>query len=196
MFVVTFVFCIVIVRIFIFVCLHIRYKGPDRKKLLGPILEKMYNTFRSEQFRFFKGKTGFGRAITGDGATILGTKFINFLCHEHGRGAMLCHLKDCSERLLEVGTVEATFIAHELIKAIRLILCNNISNININILTLTLLIPGWLDLPALRVSSPMAALTGRLARTWCKINSRGSFSCIACRTRRHYVSSTFFKSPR
>ena len=119
MFVVTFVFCIVIVRIFIFVCLHIRYKGPDRKKLLGPILEKMYNTFRSEQFRFFKGKTGFGRAITGDGATILGTKFINFLCHEHGRGAMLCHLKDCTERLLEVGSVEATFIAHELIKAIR-----------------------------------------------------------------------------
>ena len=150
----------------------------------------------ASNFVFFKGKTGFGRAITGDGATILGTKFINFLCHEHGRGAMLCHLKDCSERLLEVGTVEATFIAHELIKAIRLILCNNISNININILTLTLLIPGWLDLPALRVSSPMAALTGRLARTWCKINSRGSFSCIACRTRRHYVSSTFFKSPR
>ena len=104
--------------VFIFVCI-IRYKGPDRKKLLGPILDKMYSTFRGEQFRFLRSKTGFGRAITGDGATILGTKFINFLCHEHGRGAMLCHLKDCTERLLEVGSVEATFIAHELIKAIR-----------------------------------------------------------------------------
>jgi len=97
----------------------IRYKGPHRKKLTGPILDKMHARFQAEQRNFFKTKSGYGRAITGDGATIMGTKFINFLCQEYGRGTMLCQIKDCTDRLAEVGSVEATFIAHELINTIR-----------------------------------------------------------------------------
>ena len=56
--------------------------------------------------------------MTGDGATILDTKFINFLVHELGKGVMLVHVKNCTERLEEVGTVDSKFIAHELTKAI------------------------------------------------------------------------------
>ena len=57
--------------------------------------------------------------MTGDGATILGTKFMNFLCHEYGKGAMLCSIKDCTPRLQEVGAIEATYIAHNMLEAIR-----------------------------------------------------------------------------
>ena len=86
---------------------------------MGSILDDLYAMYRKEQSSFFKSKNGYGRAITGDGATVLGTKFINFLCHQLGKGVMLCLIRDCTSRLLEVGTVEATFIAHEMIMAIR-----------------------------------------------------------------------------
>ena len=95
------------------------YKGPDRHKLYGPVLERLYHKCTEEQKRFLAQRTGYGRAITGDGATILGTKFINFLCHEKGKGVMLCKIKDCTKRLAEVGSIQATFIAHELIDTIR-----------------------------------------------------------------------------
>ena len=95
------------------------YKGPSRQKLLGKVLNDLYEMYRAEQRSFFKSKNGYGRALTGDGATVMGTKFINFLCHELGKGAMLCRIKDCTARLLEVGTVQATYIAHEMILAIR-----------------------------------------------------------------------------
>ena len=95
------------------------YKGPSRQKLLGKVLNDLYEMYRAEQRSFFKSKNGYGRALTGDGVTVMGTKFINFLCHELGKGAMLCRIKDCTSRLLEVGTVQATYIAHEMILAIR-----------------------------------------------------------------------------
>ena len=87
--------------------------------MLGKVLNDLYEMYRAEQRSFFKSKNGYGRALTGDGATVMGTKFINFLCHELGKGAMLCRIKDCTPRLLEVGTVQATYIAHEMILAIR-----------------------------------------------------------------------------
>ena len=62
---------------------------------------------------------GYGRAIVGDGATILGNKFINFLIHEHGKGVMLASIKDCSKRLAETGTIDAKYIAHEMLKVIK-----------------------------------------------------------------------------
>ena len=65
-------------------------------------------------------KIGYGRALTGDGATILGTEFINVLVHEFGKGCMLCRVKkDCTTRLQEVGAIEPSFIAHEMKNAIR-----------------------------------------------------------------------------
>ena len=114
-----------------FVCIYTlfiycSYKGPDRHKLYGPILEELYTKYVSEQREFFKKKSGYGRAITGDGATVMGTKFINFLCYELGKGSMLCRIRDCTKRLEEVGTVEATYIAHEMIASVRLIsACTN-----------------------------------------------------------------------
>lgn len=96
-----------------------RYKGPDHKKLYGPILERLHAKFLGEQMMFLKKKSSYGRALTGDAATILNSKFINFLCHEYGKGAMLCAIRDCSRRLLEVGSVESLFIAHEMINVIR-----------------------------------------------------------------------------
>ena len=86
---------------------------------MGVILEDLYQKYALEQREFFKSRNGYGRAVTGDGVTIMGTKFINFLCHELGKGAMLCRIRDCTARLLEVGAVEATYIAHEFILAIR-----------------------------------------------------------------------------
>ena len=98
-----------------------RYKGPDRKKLYGPILDSLHKNCLEEQETFLKQNNGYGRAITGDSATIMGTKFINFLCHEKGKGVMLISMKDCTERLQEVGTIEATYIAHKMIAAIKLV---------------------------------------------------------------------------
>lgn len=74
-----------------------------------------------EQDKFLKAKSGLGRAITGDGVTIMGTKFINFLVQEYGKGVMLLSIMDCTKRLQEVGTIEATFIAHHMIRAIRFV---------------------------------------------------------------------------
>lgn len=59
----------------------------------------------------------------GDGVTVMGTKFINFLCYELGKGSMLCKIRDCTARLAEVGTLEATYIAHEMMTSIRY-MCN------------------------------------------------------------------------
>ena len=95
------------------------YKGPDRHKLFGKILDDLHGKCIVEQRKFLEQRTGYGRALTGDGATILGTKFINFLVHEFGKGVMLCRVKDCTQRLQEVGAVQATFIAHEMINALR-----------------------------------------------------------------------------
>ena len=86
---------------------------------MGPVLQSLYNQFMDEQSQFLKADTGFGRALTGDSATILGTKYINFLVHEMGKGAMLLAIKDCTPRLQEVGTIDGTYIAHEMIKTIR-----------------------------------------------------------------------------
>ena len=97
----------------------INYKGPTRQKLLGPVLDRLHKDCIQVQKTFLSQNTGYGRAITGDGAKVLGTKFINFLCHEKGKGVMLLKIKDCSERLKEVGSIQATFIAHELIQCVK-----------------------------------------------------------------------------
>ena len=97
----------------------VSYKGPTRQKILGVVLDRLHTNCMKEQKRFLKQNTGYGRAITGDGAKVLGTKFINFLCHEKGKGVMLLKIKDCTERLSEVGTIQATFIAHVLIIVIK-----------------------------------------------------------------------------
>lgn len=100
---------------------YVRYKAPTRQKLSGPILERLFHEFLLEQRRFLDKKTGFGRALTGDGATILGKKFINFLLHEYGKGGMLLRIKDCTGRLAETGAVEGTFIAHNAIECFRFV---------------------------------------------------------------------------
>ncbi len=97
----------------------VQYKGPTRQKLLGAVLDRLHKECMKQQKRFLAHNTGYGRAITGDGARVLGTKLINFLCYEKGKGVMLLKIKDCSERLSEVGTIQATFIAHVLIIVIK-----------------------------------------------------------------------------
>ena len=106
--------------------LFYRYKGPDRHKLYGTILDSLYAKFGAEQLQFFLTRNGYGRALTGDGATVLRTKFINFLVYELGKGSMLCRIRDCTSRLAEVGTVESTYIAHEMIASARLLHVFNI----------------------------------------------------------------------
>ena len=96
-----------------------RYRAPSRQKLFGPLLDQIHMKCRSEQRQFLEASTGFGRALTGDSATIRGVKYLNYLVHDHGKGVMLVNVTDCTARLQEVGTVEATFIAHQMIKAIK-----------------------------------------------------------------------------
>jgi len=86
---------------------------------MGELLDTLYNNFLLEQRQFLEQRTGYGRCMTGDGATIQGTKYINFLCHEFQKGCMLCGIHDCTERLSTVGTVQANFIAHQFMGAIR-----------------------------------------------------------------------------
>ena len=96
------------------------YKPPCRQALYGPILDRLHSACVTEQKHFLQnGVKGYGRAIVGDGATILGNKFINFLIHEHGKGVMLASIKDCSKRLAETGTIDVKYIAHEMLKVIK-----------------------------------------------------------------------------
>ena len=88
---------------------------------MGPGLDRVYDQCMQEQENFLKNDSkhgNYGRAVTGDGATIMGTKFINTLVHELGKGAMLLSITDCTHRLQEVGSIDAKFIANELIKSI------------------------------------------------------------------------------
>ena len=88
------------------------------------MLDKLHTGFLEEQKAFLKKNSVFGRALTGDGATILGSKFVNFLAHQYGIGVMLITIKDCTERLQEVGTIDAAFISHLLLEAIRFVHTN------------------------------------------------------------------------
>ena len=96
-----------------------RYKMAYRQKLLGPCLNRLHAKYVAEQQAFLNDHKGFGRAVTGDGATIMGTKYINFLVHEFGKGVMLLSIHDCTQRLQEAGTIDATYIANRLILTIR-----------------------------------------------------------------------------
>ena len=75
-----------------------------------------------KQRKFLEQRTGYGRSLAGDGATIQGTKYINFLAHEYTKGHMLAGLTDCTERLTDVGSVQSTFIAHHWMGAMRFVL--------------------------------------------------------------------------
>ena len=98
---------------------HRRYKGPSRQKLVGPVLGAIYDKCLLKQRKFLEQRTGDGRCLTGDGATIQGTKYINFLVHEYSKGSMLCGMNDRSGRLSDVGAVQATHIAHNMMGACR-----------------------------------------------------------------------------
>ena len=110
-------------KIFAYICIFayifFRYKGPYRQKVFGPCLDRLHSKFKDEQQSFLADRKGFGRALTGDSATIMGTKFCNFLVHEFGKGVMLLNIHDCTARLQEAGTIDATWIGHLMIKAIR-----------------------------------------------------------------------------
>lgn len=97
----------------------LRYKGPYRQKVFGACLDRLHSKYVAEQQAFLADRKGFGRAVTGDGATIMGTKFINFLVHEFGKGVMLLSIHDCTKRLQEAGTIDGTYIANRMITAIR-----------------------------------------------------------------------------
>ena len=103
---------------YIYVCMC-RYTTPGPKKMFDEVLGRLHDKYLTEQHHFLRKPSGYGRAITGDGATILGNKFLNFLVHELGKGSMLCKIVDCTQRLTEVGSIEATFIALNLINVIR-----------------------------------------------------------------------------
>ena len=89
------------------------------------MLDRLHSQFHKEQQSFLEERTEYGRALTGDSDTILATKFMNFLVHDFGKGCMLLTIKECTERLRTVGTIDNTFIAHEMIRAIRLVHCTN-----------------------------------------------------------------------
>ena len=97
-----------------------RYKSPGRHKLFGVVLDRLYAEYMAEQKEFLQCDPGdYGRAITGDGATIMGIKFINFLIHHFGKGTMLMKIHDCTKRLREVGTIDSAYISLQMTEAIR-----------------------------------------------------------------------------
>ena len=99
-----------------------RYKGLHRHKLIGPVLDRVYEQCVIEQKQYLASGSkhgNYGRAVTGDGCTIMGTKFINTLVHEFGKGAMLLNIFDCTLRLQETGTIDSKFITDRLIRSIK-----------------------------------------------------------------------------
>ena len=65
------------------------YKPPASDKLSNDILDTLHNKYRGQQRDYLEQSTELGRAITGDGATILGNKLINFLCFDRMKRLML-----------------------------------------------------------------------------------------------------------
>ena len=167
-----------------------RYKPPHRQKMFGPILDKLHADCLMEQRSFLEQQTGYGRCLTGDGATILGTKYINYLVHEYGKGCMLCRIKDCSSRLSEVGTIQATFIAHEMMNAIRYTLAHAHTHTHTATHTHTHALTrthththtythiGMLDPRLYTLSSLTVARTGWPLWIWCNPNFHGSIPYI------------------
>ena len=101
-------------------CAQRGYKTPNRQKLFDTVLVRLFDGFIQEQKEFLRSHPGdYGRAITGDGATIMGIKFINFLVHHFGKGVMLMDIHDCTQRLQESGTIDSKYISLKMNDAIR-----------------------------------------------------------------------------
>ena len=82
------------------------------------ILETLNTKYRAQQRDYLEQKTTLGRAITGDGATILGNKLINFLCLDWINGTMLMSVINCDKRLEDGAKVDTPYIAKELLKVL------------------------------------------------------------------------------
>ena len=94
------------------------YKPPNSNKLSNDILEVLNTKYRAQQRDYLEQKTPLGRAITGDGATILGNKLINFLCLDRMKGTMLMSVINCDKRLEDGAKVDTPYLASELLKVL------------------------------------------------------------------------------
>ena len=86
------------------------------KKLFNDILDAFNNKYHTQQKGYLDQKITLGRAITGDGATVLGNKLINFLCLHHMKEMMLMSIINCDKRLKDGAKVDTPYIAKELLK--------------------------------------------------------------------------------
>ena len=94
------------------------YKAPSGYRLKKVILPRLVEKYRKDQASRLKKTTSLGRMISGDGATILGTKLINAMVQDYHNGVMLVSLKDCTGRMQDGNIVDAAFIGAHLIEAI------------------------------------------------------------------------------
>ena len=94
------------------------YEPPNSNKLSNDILEVLNTKYRAQQRDYLEQKTPLGRAITGDGATILGNKLINFLCLDRMKGTMLMSVINCEKRLEDGAKVDTPYIATECMKVL------------------------------------------------------------------------------
>jgi hypothetical protein len=94
------------------------YKPPNSNKLTNEILDALHSKYRTQQRDYLSQQTPMGRAVTGDGATILGNKLINFLCLDRMKGTMLMSVINCEKRLEDGAKVDTPYISKELQKVL------------------------------------------------------------------------------
>ena len=94
------------------------YKPPTSGRLSNDILDALHNKYRGQQRDYLEQSTGLGRAITGDGATILGNKLINFLCPDRMKETMLISKLNRNRMLEDGAKVETPCITKELLGAL------------------------------------------------------------------------------
>ena len=95
------------------------YTPLTQQKLIRDVLDALFAKYRESQRVYLAQKSDLGRLVTGDGATIMGTKFINYLCHNKMKGTMLLRVINCVKRFQDGVKVDAPFIAMEIMKCIK-----------------------------------------------------------------------------
>ncbi len=89
-----------------------KYTPPYRKKMVGPLLDDIYQSTYDEQVRsLLKESKVFGIALFGDGATIQKVPMIIFMGSSPNNPFALLDIADCTSEMAKGGKKDAKYIA-------------------------------------------------------------------------------------
>ena len=88
------------------------YLPPDQRKMIGPLLDVLYDTNKEEMIKnlLLESKI-FGVTIFGDGATITNIPLMNILAASPNNPFALLEIVDCTDQMAKGGKKDATYLA-------------------------------------------------------------------------------------